>query len=163
MAEQQKKELRARILALDPATHCGWAHSGAGAGTWDLSVRKDESGGMRLIRFRAKLNEVLAADGGLDLVVYEGARFVGFRGGDRALRTQAQLEGVLLTWCEDKGLQYRAYSPAEIKKFATGKGNAKKDVILATARRAWPECKDDNEADARFLLELARKEYGGAT
>ena len=55
------------ILAIDPATVCGWAHSGAGSGVWDLSVRADESNGMRLLRLRAKLNA--AREAGLDLVV----------------------------------------------------------------------------------------------
>jgi len=66
-----------RILALDPATHCGWCvWDGAQyiSGTWDLSVRRDESGGMRLVRFRAKLQEMLASCAPIGAVVFEAAR-----------------------------------------------------------------------------------------
>lgn len=148
-----------RILALDPATQCGFAHSCGASGTWDLSVRKDESAGMRLIRMRAKLEEIRLAVG-VDLVVYEAARYVGVRGGDRALAVQSMIQGAVLIWCEDNGFQYRAYSPSEVKKHATGKGNAKKDVVLAAARVRWPNVRGHDEADARWLLDLAEGEYG---
>ncbi len=47
-----------KILALDPATHCGWAHSCGASGTFDLSIRRDESSGMRLLRLRSKLEDI---------------------------------------------------------------------------------------------------------
>lgn len=154
------------ILAIDPATACGWAHSNGPSGTWDLSVRPDESSGMRLVRFQGKLDEIRRTLG-IDLVVFEGARFVGPRGGDRALVTQAEIQGVLKRWCEEHGLQYRAYSPSEVKKLATGSGNAKKEKVLDAARARWPEKTltyrgADNEADALWLLTLAARDYAAA-
>lgn len=151
-----------RILALDPATHCGFAHSAGASGTWDLSIRKDESAGMRLIRLQGKLEEIRTGVG-IDLVVYEAARYVGVRGGDRALAVQSMLQGVILLWCETNSLAYRGYSPAEVKKAATGKGNARKELVLAAARRRWPDVLDDNQADALWLLDLARRDYGAVT
>lgn len=57
-------------------------------------------------------------------------------------------------------VSYRGYSPAEIKKHATGKGNAGKPMMLAAAVRKWPDWSgDDNEADARWLVDLAMKKY----
>ena len=42
-----------------------------------------------------------------------------------------------------------------LKKFATGRGNASKnDMIAAAKARGW-EPQDDNEADALFLLDFA--------
>lgn len=127
------------------------------SGTWDLSVRRDESGGMRLVRLAGKLNEMHKL--GIDLVVFEAARHCapGMQG---ALVCQAEMQGLIKHWCEEKGINYRGYSPTEIKKHATGKGNAKKDAMIAAARAKWQNVKDDNEADARFLLDLAEKEYG---
>jgi Holliday junction resolvasome RuvABC endonuclease subunit len=63
-------------------------------------------------------------------------------------------------WCYDNSIEYRGYSPSEIKKHATGKGNANKDAILKAARQRWPDVEivDDNEADALWLLDLAQKE-----
>lgn len=146
-------------LALDPATHCGFAHSKSVSGTWDLSVRRDESGGMRLVRLRAKLGKIQASMG-VDLLVYEAARHAGPKM-QGALVVQSELQGVIKLWCEENLIQYRGYSPSEIKKHATGKGNAKKDAMLTAAKLRWPEFSgDDNEADARFLLDLAMQEYG---
>lgn len=149
------------ILALDPATHCGWAYSKVGyegSGTWDLSIRRDESAGMRLIRLAGKLEE-LRKSMGVDLLVYEAARNAGPKM-QGALVVQSELQGVIKFWCEQNKIQYRGYSPSEIKKHATGKGNANKDAMLAAARIKWPGfIGDDNEADAKWLLDLAMKEY----
>lgn len=149
------------ILALDPATKCGWAYGALDTlqiGTWDLSVRKDESAGMRLIRLRAKLNEV--RESGIQLLVYEAARTSRF---PATLRVQAQIEGVILAWAEGAGIEYRGYSAKEIKKYATGSGNANKDAMIhAAVHKFGREVKDDNEADALALWHLAWSEYGDA-
>lgn len=155
-----------RILALDLATRTGWAHSSGPSGTWDLSVRRDESGGMRLVRFRGKLNEILQSMGGdmytrgIDLVVFEAPGFVG--PGQMAAAFQSELQGVLKLWCEECGIQYRGYAPTQIKKHATGKGNASKASMILAARAKWPgkEPLISDEADALWLLDLAQKELG---
>lgn len=143
-----------RILAIDPATKCGWAHSSGPSGTWDLSVRRDESAGMRLIRFRSKLFEVAMA--GVDLVVFEAARHAAPKM-QGALVVQTELQSVVKVWCEDNRIEYRGYSPSELKKHATGKGNANKDDMMRAAQAKWPAkmIRDDNEADALWLLDLA--------
>jgi len=154
-----------KILALDPATHCGWAYSmdGVGAsGTWDLSVRRDESSGMRLVRLVGKLNGLHeSATGPLDLLVFEAARHAGPKM-QGALVVQAEIQGVIKQWCESKRIQYRGYSPSEIKKHATGKGNANKEKMMEAARANWPDraIGDDNEADALWILDFAQKEVG---
>lgn len=151
-----------KILALDPATKFGFAHSCGPSGTWDLSVRRDESAGMRLIRLQGKLNEILR-DVGIDLVVYEAARNSGPKM-QGALVIQAMFQGVLISWCETNKIEYRGYSPSEIKKWATGKGNANKQAMLDSAKLKWPgKNMDDNEADALFLLELAQSTMMVAT
>ena len=146
------------ILAIDPATRCGWAHCCGQSGTWDLSIRRDESAGMRLIRFRGKLQEIYE-DVGIDLVVYEAARHAAAKM-QGALVVQAELQGVLKAWCEDNRIQYRGVSPASIKRGATGKGNANKEMVLKAAIARWPAVKinDDNQADALWLLELMTDE-----
>ena len=151
-----------RILALDPATKCGWAYMNGGnriSGTWDLSIRRDESAGMRLIRMRSKLNEIF--EQGVDLVVYEAAR-ASAPGRQGALVVQASIQSVLQVWSEDHSLPYRGFSPSEIKKFATGKGNANKDAMMAAVRAKFgvDATADDNECDAVALLYLALREYG---
>jgi Holliday junction resolvasome RuvABC endonuclease subunit len=144
-----------KMLALDIATHCGWAISRSVYGVWNLSPKRDESAGMRLIRFRAKLNEVIKSEN-INLVVFErpGGRHVG------AVIVQSELQGQVKVVCEDLQIPYRGYSSQEIKKFATGKGNSGKPAMIAAAQSQlnYPG-ENDNEADALWLLELAKSEY----
>lgn len=144
-----------RILALDPATHCGYAISRALYGVWNLTAKRDESVGMRLIRLRSKLHEVIECER-INLVVFErpGGRF------KASIIVQSEIQGQIKTVCEDLKVDYRAYSSKEIKKFATGKGNAGKPAMIKAAqdKLSYPG-DNDNEADALWILELAKSEY----
>jgi Holliday junction resolvasome RuvABC endonuclease subunit len=144
-----------RILALDPATHCGYALSRTLYGVWDLTPKRDESIGMRLIRLRSKLNELIISEK-INLVVFErpGGHHVA------AVIVQSELQGQIKVICEDHKIEYRAYSSQEIKKFATGKGNVGKPAVIAAAQEKLGYTgKNDNEADALWLLELAKRDY----
>jgi len=154
-----KKKLQ--ILSLDPATKCGWAHVSGVSGTWDLSVKKDESSGMRLIRLRAALADIKERLG-IDLLVFEASRNSKF---GNAVKIAGQIQGVIEVWCIDNEVDYRGYSPTEIKKHGTGSGNADKPKMMAAAAAKWPKVKlvDDNHADALWLLDLALQEYGDLT
>ena len=137
------------ILAIDPATKCGWAVSNQIYGCWDLSVRRDESNGMKLLRLRALL-EKTHNELDLQLVVYERPN---------SIIHQAKLIAIIETFCEERNIQYRAYSASEIKKFATGKGNAKKEQMILFAKEKLDYSGDnDNEADALWLLNLVKKD-----
>ena len=154
-----------RMLACDPATHFGWAYSSNGCdyttgGAFDLSVKRDESGGMKLIRLVGKLNEIRESVG-IDLLAFEAARHA-MPGMQGALVCQAEIQGVVKHWCEENKIEYRGYSSKEIKKFSVGTGNANKEKMVAEAKRRWPdvEIQDDNMADAMLLLALVMSEYG---
>lgn len=158
-----------KILAIDPATTCGWAlgdstlNTPAGviaSGTWDLSVRRDESGGMRLVRLQNKMGEFGYSNHKLDFVVFEAARHAGAKM-QGALVCQAEIQGAIKLYCEWQEIEYRGYSPSEIKKHATGKGNASKEMMMAAARERW-HIGDDNEADALWLLDLAMTDLSRA-
>jgi Holliday junction resolvasome RuvABC endonuclease subunit len=77
---------------------------------------------------------------------------------------QSELQGVIKLWCEENRVEYRAFSPSEIKKHATGKGNAGKEMMIAAARAKWPAVQlvDDNHADALWILDLAGTQYAGS-
>jgi len=144
------------ILALDLGSKTtGWATPEA-SGTWDMRIKRDESAGMRLIRLKSKLVEFLP----LRLVVFE--RPASRPGRLGALTVQAELQGVVKLFCEEHGIDYREYSPGEIKRHATGKGNASKEEMVEAAEERWPmlRVEDDNHADALWLLDLASSEYG---
>lgn len=152
----KKKSTDIKIFAIDPASKLGWAVSRDIYGTWDLSTRKDESMGMKLLRLRAKLEEVKELQNP-DLIVYERAA-----GAHKAsIAHESKLIGEIESFCEANNIEYRAFSATEIKKFATGKGNAGKPLMIEAAKQklGYPEEKDnDNEADALWILELAKHE-----
>ena len=140
------------ILSIDPASTTGWAMSNEIYGTWDLKTLKDESIGMKLVRLRSKLNEVHKLSK-LDLIVYE--RPAGVH--KNPIIHQAKLIAIIETWCDDNGVEYRAYSSKEIKKFATGNGNCGKPAMIKAAKEKLAYVgNDDNETDALWLLNLVK-------
>lgn len=159
-----------RILAIDPATSCGWCvvdGSFIASGTWDLSVRRDESSGMRLIRLRAKLNEI-HKEKNVDILVFEAARHAAPKM-QGALSVHAELQGVIKLWAIDNMVQFKGYSPSEIKKHATGKGNCNKNAMMVAAHNRWPTVHrmgpsewSSDEADARWLADLAASLFASA-
>jgi Holliday junction resolvasome RuvABC endonuclease subunit len=66
---------------------------------------------------------------------------------------------IIESFCEENSIEYRAYSATEIKKFATGKGNANKESMIESARSKYQYSgNDDNEADAIHLYHLALRD-----
>lgn len=152
---KQKDNNKKVILAIDQASHCGWAINNQVYGLWDLTTRKDEDSGMKLIRFRNKLKEVCESEG-VDIIVYE--RVAGQH--KNSIIHTAKLVAIIETYCKDNEIGYASFSAAEIKKYATGKGNANKDMMVVAARETYGyEGDDDNVADALHILNLANKMY----
>jgi Holliday junction resolvasome RuvABC endonuclease subunit len=142
------------ILAIDQASNCGWKTKNA-HGVWDFNTRKDESSGMKMLRFRSKLKEVCELEQ-INLIVYE--RVAGRHA--NSIIHASKMVAMIETFCEENNIEYKAVSATEVKKFATGKGNANKDKMIEAARLKYGyEGNDDNEADAiliyhHTLLEL---------
>jgi hypothetical protein len=67
----------------------------------------------------------------------------------------SEMVGVLKDLCIEIGVELASYSITEIKKDATGKGNAGKPVMIAKAIGYKPE--DDNAADAIHLYLLTKR------
>ena len=57
------------ILALDIATTTGWKTKTA-SGVWNLKQKKDDSTGMKLVRLKSFLKELIELEN-IDLIVYE--------------------------------------------------------------------------------------------
>lgn len=146
-----------KILAIDPATKCGWALSQSVYGVWDLRILKDETWGMLLIRLRSKLNELYNLEK-FDVIAYERP------GGLHTISiiTQSKIIGIIEEFCELNKIDYKGFSSKEIKKFATGKGNAGKPLMIIAAKEKYNYLgNNDNEADALHLLELANSQLNG--
>ena len=144
---------KSKILALDIATKTGWA-TNTSSGTWELKPNRGESEGMRVVRFKAKVKEIITLEG-IDLVVYE--RPAGMH--KSSIMVASEMVGVLKDLCEELKIDYAAYSASEIKKFATGKGNANKEAMVSAAVNHFSiPIMDDNHADALWLLEMVKTE-----
>lgn len=144
------------ILSIDQASLAGWCLDPSNGlhGTWDLKTRKDESSGMKMLRFKAKLVEVCTLYK-VDLIVYE--RAAGMH--TSSVIHSAKMIAIIESYAEESNIHYRSYSASEIKKFATGKGNAKKDAMIASCLEKYGiVAKDDNEADAIHMWYLAKSE-----
>jgi Holliday junction resolvasome RuvABC endonuclease subunit len=146
------------VLALDLGTCTGWAtnvHGRDESGVQTFDVKRGESPGMRYVRFNAWLGQ-WAPDGWRpDLIVYEQTHN---RGG-AATEVAAGFATRVQEFCARHGIEHSAVHSATLKKFATGRGNAKKPEMIEAARvRFGYQGEDDDEADALALLHFARVE-----
>lgn len=145
------------ILALDPATKTGYAHSNGLSGVWDYTHKLDQSPGLRLLKFRRDL-ERFREKYGIDLVGYEAPRGFGMQ---RALVSHSEFQGIIKAFCEEHKILYRGYSSTQIKKHATGGGTASKDQMKEAAAFMFAPTMiiDDNHADALWILDITTKEF----
>ena len=148
-----------KVLALDLGTTTGWASFNTEypklmvSGTWKLKPRREESSGMRYIKFINSLNQFKNQ---ADIVVFEDVK--------RHLGTYAaHIYGGLLShlqvWCVTNDVQFTGIPVGTIKKFATGKGNAGKPLMVkAACKLSGRDITSDDEADAICLLNYYIKE-----
>ncbi len=152
------------ILALDCGEFCGFATLIDGqieSGVEHLKYRGSESLGFKYLRFTELLNRLYCI-GGFDLIVYEKPH--GLKG--HAIESMNGYitrihEFIAKREIESWKIEYKGYSPATIKKFTTGHGNASKEMMIeyfekATGRKPI----DSNEADAYFILLYALDDLG---
>lgn len=196
-----------RILAIDQGTNLGWATNTTGSliwGTEKFPVKSGESDGMRWIKFSRWLTDMTIKSTGhpqidptratlVDLIVHEGL----VRGSSKmrpnfvAAGFVAQIQEHCARYNEGRRMEAGGtnqgriecteISASELKKFATGKGNVKKDKMVSAAlmKLYGPVKSDpitgqpnlgglpvyipeltDNEADALWLFWCAEKKFG---
>lgn len=144
------------LLALDLGRTTGWAlltPNAIHSGFETFKPSRFESPGMALLRFRSWLNLMSEQAGGLDLCFFEEVRA---HKGTTAAHTYGEFLGQLKAWADDRDEQipYLGVPVGTIKKFATGKGNANKGMVIKAVREKFGHEKvtDHNEADALALL-----------
>jgi len=147
------------IAGLDPSTaRIGYADPAgalfsitAKAGPSDRARRLDELDREleRTVRTRPPLP---------NLVVLEGA--AQHSPGPLGMIRQAEVRGVLLRRLFVLGVPFVELSPSNVKRFATGNGNADKDAMLEAARAQGATVANDDEADAFHLRRFGRVVYG---
>lgn len=153
-----------RLLALDPALSCGYAHSCGKQGVWHLAGADGEHPGLRLTRLADHIHAI-AAEEGLDELAYEQASFGAIHGKDgrqmvlvQVLQFHAELRAVVKLVAAELQIPFREYAPSTIKAMATGSGRATKDQMLRAHKLQFGfDARTDDEADARFVLELLKQ------
>lgn len=149
-------------VGIDPGTRCGWAvldASGArvASGTWGLRSKRDEGGGMRYLRARCALLDLLGAFN-VRAVFYEEVRR---HAGTSAAHVYGGIAAMVTAVCEERRVPYAAIPVGTVKKAATGKGNASKAMMKKAALERWGvECEHDDEADALWIAEAGRAQIG---
>jgi crossover junction endodeoxyribonuclease RuvC len=141
------------LLALDLGTTTGYCVGTRGAqvsGTWNLKPSRFDGGGMRFVKFRARLDEIVSTFA-IDMVVFEEVRR---HAGTDAAHVYGGLMAILTEWCESHQIPYYGVPVGTIKRNWTGKGNANKQAMLAEAHRRGVVVADDNECDAIALFDL---------
>lgn len=138
-----------RWAGIDLGSKCGWAYGQPGridVGTWRLK-RTGENVGAMTLRLRNHLVELAP-----DVIGYE---LITFRSTAYASQVYGALKSALEEYADGRGVPLIAYTPAQIKKRATGKGNARKPAVKAMAERAMGrKLPDDNAADAYWAMVL---------
>jgi Holliday junction resolvasome RuvABC endonuclease subunit len=148
-----------KVIGLDLGTKTGYAFTYSDrptaelSGFADFSPRRHEGGGMRFLRFRIWL-ENLIGDSNC-VVFYEE---VAAHKGTAAAHAYGGFLGVLTELCERRSIPYRGLPVGTIKKHATGKGNAGKSMMLAKASTTFGEVKSEDQADALWVLDLGLRE-----
>lgn len=132
-----------RVIGIDPSISATGVAEADGTLSTVKTTLKMGDGERLVILYRS----LVAMSAGADFAVIEDlpthAMSAGLTG-----RAQGIVRMTLALW----NVPYVAVPPATLKKFATGKGNAKKDAM----RQAWLEYSgednaDDNQVDAAWL------------
>lgn len=152
------------VLALDPATATGYAHSNGEHGVWDLNRNRwpDMPGG-RLHKLRENILQVHAQWGPVELIAFEEASFGGASAsGKQKIQMNVivfhnKIRGIIEETACDIGANLLPVNPASLKAWATDNGRAtKQDMMRMLERHYELRVTDDNEADAIWILKWAQ-------
>lgn len=146
-----------RILCLDLGTSYGWAELSDGkivASGEEKLPPSSKPMGERWLGFREWLRERMV-EKAFDAIVYEQP----FGRYKNVLQIQFGMATVVELVAEDFGLEYMGLQPGHIKKFATGKGNCRKEEMTSALFARFDEFGEEppppdigeNEVDAIWI------------
>lgn len=144
-------------IGIDPGTHCGWAvlneaRNVVASGVWDLRPRRHEGGGMRFVRARKHLDELLSTFPSAIVGYEEVRRHMGVD----ASHVYGGIVACIGQACEAQAVPYTGIPVGTVKKRATGKGNADKEAMIESAANQFRiAIEDDNHADALWIAVCA--------
>lgn len=141
------------ILALDMASQVGWAMCVATDvhfGSFNIAPLNFESPGRRYHLLMEGLKALAFRYGHPTLVIYEQP----IRRGNAPTEYAIGCVAIVQMWCSLVMSDCVPINISSIKKHGAGHGHATKEAMLDAALKRWPDVKNDDEADALWLLDL---------
>ena len=151
-----------RVMGVDTSTKTGYVILDEEGEVVKVGVLHHKPEGLRFARFERYENDLLhlAQCYEVDLVVIEGYAYAGKFNNS----IQYELGACIRMMFHKNDILLIEVSPAGLKKFVTGKGNCKKDLMLLGVYKRWDfDTEDDNEADAYGLAQFGRAMIGEPT
>lgn len=145
-----------RYVGIDPSTKTGLAiidKQGNVINTQDVATKVKEDP-QRFSDIAEKIMDELEPN---DIITIEGFSY-GSKG--KGVSFQYGLGWIIRHMLLEKGFNYKEVPPTSVKKFATGKGNTKKDEMVLPIFKKWGfEHSSDNVRDAFVLAQMAKGMY----
>ncbi len=151
-----------RVMGVDTSTKTGYVILDDKGDVVNVGVLSHKPQSNRFARFAHYTREVseLVDAYGVDLVIIEGYSFAGKFNNS----LQYELGACIRMRLYQEEIPFIEVPPTSLKKFVTGKGNAKKDLMLLNVYKRWEfDTEDDNEADAYGLAQFGRAILGHDT
>lgn len=140
-----------RYVGIDPSTKTGLFIIASNVNLVECELTsKSKQDPHRFMDIAQRIRKSLHAD---DVICIEGFSY-GSRG--KGVSTQYGLGWIIRAELIYHGYTYHEVAPSAVKKFATGKGNAKKDNMVIPIYKKWGfEHDSDNVRDAYVLAKIA--------
>ena len=147
--ESEERVTRENVLALDIATHTGY-YSMHGSGTWNFTESMRRNINKQHAAFRNTLIEFITKHN-IKVIVAED---VSVNNHFTDTRKLSEFRGILMEICDTLDLPEPTFiNPKTVKKWATGNGNATKEMMMKFCQLRWKTTPvDDNEADATHIF-----------
>lgn len=140
-----------RFVGIDPSTKTGFVALDEHG---QVLVAKELTGAGKQDpkRMATLIDEIMRHVQSDDFIVIEGFGFAS----QQAIQLGGIGWGIRMSLLR-RGIEYQEASPSQVKKFATGKGNTKKDEMVLPIYKIFGfEHPSDNVRDAYVLAEIAR-------
>ena len=94
----------------------------------------------------------------IDVIVLEG--YAMSARNTSSLTTLCEIGGLVKNYLKSREIPFIIAPPTVVKKFATSKGNCKKDVVMKEVYKRWNfDTDNDNIADAYVLMQIGRAHF----
>jgi len=144
-----------RIIAFDLGQHLAIAAAGCATVCYDLNPKSSRP--HRLAEALSRITDFLDAlqyhgtDGGPWVAVYERP----FARGQAATRALWGYAAIIEAACAHHGVAVLDTTPGQIKQWATGRGDASKELMIARSSELGYFGLNEHEADAVLLMHMA--------